>query len=135
AAIQTQDGCRAVQRSRRINTTDVVTRVDTSTSRSLAAPPARKDRRISNVATGAMLGNRQCHVKRGAAAWRRCDVDAAVVGHDDLLHQRETETGAGLLGREERTEDLLASLGRDPWTVVTDGHTDDAAVDRPFHVH
>ena len=68
--------------------------------------------------------NRQRDPQAGAAERRRTGDNAAVVEHDDLLHQREAEAGAAALGREERLEHALAGGWLDPGplssTVIVD---------------
>ena len=54
---------------------------------------ARADRRIFHAQRFRTLSNWQRHLKAGPAVWPTRDIDAAIVGHDDLLDQREAETG------------------------------------------
>ena len=48
------------------------------------------------------------------------DLDPPAMLHDDLLHDRESETGAVLLRREVRVEDPRARFDGDPRAVIVD---------------
>src|ERR1051326_3888656 len=66
------------------------------------------------------FGSRERKHDRHAAAAAGCGAGGytPVVGHDNLLHQSETEPGALRLCREERMKDPLAGGWRKPRTVV-----------------
>src|SRR5205814_4023476 len=67
------------------------------------------------------LANWQEHLQAGPAERRRPGGHAAVVEHDDFLHEREPEARAVPLRREERTEHAIARRGLDTGPVVVDG--------------
>src|SRR6185436_19950459 len=66
------------------------------------------------------LGGRKRDAEAGPAKRRGTGRDAAVVKHDDLLHQCQTQAGAASLRREERLKDTRASRGLDARAVVVD---------------
>ncbi len=75
-------------------------------------------------------GARQHDPELGEFAGLGLDLDrAAVLLDDDVVAEREAETGAfaGRLGGEERIEDLVAHLGRDAGAVIADADLDPVA--------
>ena len=56
---------------------------------------------------------------------------------DDLLDESQSETRARLLGREERTKDLFARVGRNARAIVEDRDTSHALrhVESTLHVN
>src|SRR5262245_65127623 len=69
------------------------------------------DRRFFHAQNSMKLCNRQCHLKCRAAAWPAGDTDATIVGHDDLLDQREPEAGTVFLRDRKSTRLNSSHLG------------------------
>src|SRR5258705_13858260 len=63
-------------------------------------------------------GRRQTDLDHGALALLPGDGDGAVVSGDDLLGERQAQTGARLLGGGEEREERLQPLARDSPTRV-----------------
>src|SRR5882762_4028409 len=61
---------------------------------------------------------RQNHLQAGAAGRASRNVNAPVVGDDDLLNQSESEPGAAAFSGEEGSENALSLGGGDTGTVV-----------------
>src|SRR5262245_29227729 len=107
----------------------VATRTSTSVK-----PPARAEgmvRRECNARASrapaeiwrlhdARVGKRQCNREPGSPAGFRLHSDAAVVRDDDLLYQRQAETGPARPSRDERPEDPRCNLRVDAGTVIDD---------------
>src|SRR5207253_1300487 len=68
--------------------------------------------------------------ERGALARPAVDRDLAAVLLEDAVGDRQAETGPGpdLFRREERVEDALLELGRDPGPRVREGDPDQLVV-------
>src|SRR5262249_33902843 len=114
----------------------IVTSTAAATSTSTSVNPDDDDRGMArHDATGApartdprerrLLRQRQHHREPRASAGFGLHGHAAVVGHDDLLHQRQPEARAVRARGDERTEDALGDRGIDPRAVVDDGDADD----------
>src|SRR3954465_649750 len=77
---------------------------------------------------------RQGYRQTSPAAVGICSRYAAVVGDDDLLNQRQAETGPASLGREKWPENSVSQGGIDPRSVVGHAQAEDpGAVVSPFH--
>src|SRR5687768_13870646 len=83
------------------------------------------------------LRERQRHLKARPTRGRAAGCDPAVVRDDDLLHERETETGTGLLRGEERPEDAIARVWIESGAIVV--HADMRLIlrriERTFDAH
>src|SRR5439155_14183210 len=81
-------------------------------------------RRPSRSGVGALAPLRELEAERGAAAGPTHDSDRPAVELDDVLDDREAETGAGALARARRVHAIEALehpvlvLGRDPGAGV-----------------
>ena len=64
----------------------------------------------------------QHDLKTGAPGRPSRHLNSAVVGHDDLLDERETQTGAPSLCRDERPKHSLSIRRRHSRAIVVDGH-------------
>ncbi len=97
-------------------------------------PPHRSTRRRSDpckhahFAASAFLGGSRMHRPASPSPTSVLELDLAAVPLDDAVDDRQPEAGALLLRGEERVEDLLQVLRRDPRAGVLERHLDPAPV-------
>src|SRR5258708_774862 len=100
--------------------------------RSRATPfpnPRRADPPPASVGSGCCFGHRPiaAHDRSRAVAGLALEDDLAAVLLDDLLDGRQAQSGAEILGAEERLEAAGEDRGRDSWAGVLDRHFEPAA--------